>query len=110
MLPYCSRRPLDRLALYDSVGHSGGFGVMGWFKRKPKTVPVPWDGVHRLKYVLYEEYFGSSPDDYHTGWVWKCNCGNGSPAPYWRTAYTEEAAIKEFTAHRLLYVELEKMI
>lgn len=74
---------------------------MSWFKRKPK--PEPWDGTHRLKYVLYEEFFGSGPDDYHCGWVWKCTCGTGSRPMHFGHVYTEPQALLEFINHRDLY-------
>lgn len=76
---------------------------MNWFKRKPKKVSTPWNGKHDLKYVRHAEFFGDSPQEYTTGWPWKCSCGNGSPALHLRWPFTEAEAVAEFRAHRDLY-------
>jgi hypothetical protein len=64
-------------------------------KIEPKA---PWDGVHRLEHLKYFEWY-PSPDDFHTGWIWKCACGIGNSHLYWRLPYTEEAAMAEFKKH-----------
>lgn len=65
-------------------------------KIEPKA---PWDGVHRLAGIKHFEYFGSMPDDFSTGWIWKCACGISNSHNYWRLPYTEEAAMTEFKKH-----------
>ncbi|BCW47943.1 hypothetical protein [Arthrobacter sp. StoSoilB13] len=74
----------------------------GWFKRKAKPQRQTWDGQHNLKYVLFERFYGSTPQDYLTGWIWKCSCGTGTSLPF-RYAYTESQAAAEFVEHARLY-------
>ena len=69
--------------------------------RMNKPKPVPWDGVHRLKYVRHREV-AEYPMDFHSGWVWKCACGTGTTSVL-RMAYTEADAMAEFKAHEGLY-------
>ena len=78
---------------------------MNWFRRKPAA--PPWDGRHSLKYVLWEQFFGSRPDDYQSGWAWKCTCGTGTSLPL-RYASTEDRAYAEFKSHSEIYVEATK--
>lgn len=69
--------------------------------------PEPWDGKHELVDCKYIEHFGRMPDDYCTGWVWRCSCGthnlNGFPR-HW--PYSEAAALQEFEEHRKLREKL----
>lgn len=84
---------------------------MNWFKRKPKVEPIPWDGKHELRHVRWFEDFGSSPDDYNTGWVWACTCGTGNGtrwARFW--PHTEEGAVQQFVEHRNLHNQLQEML
>lgn len=76
---------------------------MNWFRKRKPAAPS-WDGNHNLKYVLWEQFFGSSPDDYRSGWVWKCSCGTGAGLPL-RFAFAEARALAEFKAHAVLYQE-----
>lgn len=73
---------------------------MRWFRRRRQR-PI-WDGQHNLRYVLREQFFGSSPQEYMSGWVWKCSCGTGTGLPLFY-APTEAQAAAEFKEHAALY-------
>lgn len=73
-----------------------------WGRKKPRNKiepKAPWDGVHRLEHLRYFEYYGNSPDDFNTGWIWKCTCGIGNSHNYWRLPHTEELGMAEFKKH-----------
>lgn len=76
--------------------------VWGWLgKRRKKAPKLPWNGVHQLKYILSVE-FAMYPDDYYSGWEWKCTCGTGT-FDYRHMAASEAAAMSEFKKHLEVY-------
>lgn len=75
--------------------------------RKVEAEPEePWDGEHSLLWCRYAQTFGGSPDDYHSGWVWKCSCGTTNREHYWRLPYTEAGALQEFIVHKRAHIEV----
>ncbi|MFI2563045.1 hypothetical protein [Paenarthrobacter sp. NPDC018779] len=80
--------------------------IWKWFKRKKPQQPA-WDGQHKLKYVLFEQFFGSTPQDYVSGWIWKCSCGTGTSLPF-RYKYTEAQAAQEFVDHARLHAAVQQ--
>ena len=84
------------------IGYFAVIGFAVWLAfRFAKPKPVPWDGKHRLKFIANREV-AEYPDDYYTGWVWKCSCGTGTVNVV-RMAYTEAEAMAEFKTHEGLY-------
>lgn len=74
---------------------------------KPESKP-PWDCKHKMRDLHWTEHFGSSPDDYATGWLWECTCGTGNTRmlpTHW--PYTAEEAVEEFLKHKRLMTKLE---
>lgn len=79
--------------------------VWRFFKRKKPQQPA-WDGQHTLRYVLFEKFYGSTPQDFRSGWIWKCSCGTRTSLPF-HYSTTEEFALREFKRHTRLYRGLQ---
>jgi hypothetical protein len=73
-------------------------------KIEPKA---PWDGRHHLERVKHYVHYGDSPQEYSTGYIWKCTCGMGNAHNFWRLPYTEHEALKQFNEHRKLHLDSE---
>lgn len=70
-----------------------------------RPVPEPWNGKHELAYIKYVEHFGRMPDDYTTGYMYKCTCGATNYISIFGLVDREVDAAEKFWEHYYVYNE-----